>query len=115
MFQVLTEREERAAIAIASWADEHITTSLTFDLAALAIGAYLPPEMMRFMHLDPEEALRAGRDLRARRVVAMHFGTFNLGAEPIGQPPVRFRAGAADAGYAPDDAWVLGIGETRDF
>ena len=86
-----------------------------FDLAALPIGAYLPPEMMRFMHLDPEEALRAGRDLRARRVVAMHFGTFNLGAEPIGQPPVRFRAGAADAGYAPDDAWVLGIGETRDF
>ena len=86
-----------------------------FDLAAVPIGAYLPPKMMRFMHLNPEEALRAGRDLRARRVVAIHFGTFNLGGEPIGEPPVRFRAGAAEAGYEPEDAWVLDVGETREF
>ncbi len=86
-----------------------------FDLAALPIGAYAPVEMMRNWHLDPEEAVRAGRDLRAQRVVAIHFGTFDLSDEPLAEPPDRFRAAAADAGIPEADAWVLRIGETRSF
>jgi N-acyl-phosphatidylethanolamine-hydrolysing phospholipase D len=86
-----------------------------FDLAALPIGAYEPQEMMRPHHLDPEQAVQAGLDLRARRLVAMHFGTFDLSDEPLDEPPARFRAAAAKAGYAETDTWVLRIGETRDF
>jgi N-acyl-phosphatidylethanolamine-hydrolysing phospholipase D len=37
-----------------------------FDLAALAIGAYLPPEIMKFVHLTPEEAVQAFTDLMNR-------------------------------------------------
>ena len=48
--------------------------------AALPIGAYRPTRMMQFVHTNPEEALRIGRDVRARRIVAMHFGTFQKGA-----------------------------------
>jgi len=86
-----------------------------FDLAAVPIGAYLPAEMMRPWHLDPEEAVRAGRDLRARQIVPIHFGTFDLSDEPLDEPPRRFRAAAEAAGFAPDAARVLRIGETRDF
>jgi len=86
-----------------------------FDLAALPIGAYAPPAMMRPWHLDPEEAVRAGTDLGARRMVAMHFGTFDLSDEPIDEPPRRFRAAAATTGLAPEAAWVLAVGETRGF
>jgi N-acyl-phosphatidylethanolamine-hydrolysing phospholipase D len=85
------------------------------DLAAVAIGAYQPTALMRPHHVDPEEAVRAGRALAARRLVAMHFGTFDLSDEPLDEPPARFRAAAAAAGYAESDAWVLRIGETRDF
>ncbi len=83
------------------------------DLAAVPIGAYLPPEIMRFVHLDPEEAVRAARDVRARRVIAMHWGTFDLTDEPLDEPPRRFRAAASAAGLHAEHAWALDVGETR--
>lgn len=83
------------------------------DLALLPIGAYLPREMMRRVHLDPEGAVQAALDLRARAVVGMHFGTFDLADEPLAEPPRRFLAEAAARGVA--NAFVMRIGETRAF
>jgi L-ascorbate metabolism protein UlaG (beta-lactamase superfamily) len=79
------------------------------------IGAYRPAEMMRYVHTTPEEALRIGKDVGARRVVAMHFGTFDLADEPLDEPPLRFRVEAERLGLGPDRAWILSIGETRDW
>jgi len=59
--------------------------------------------------------LRAGRDLQARRILAMHHGTFDLTDEPIDEPPARFRAAASAAGLGPEAALVLSIGETFGF
>ncbi len=86
-----------------------------FDLAAVPIGAYEPTAMMRPHHLDPEHAVLAGVALRAQRLVAIHFGTFNLSDEPLDEPPIRFRAAAAKAGFSDAATWALRIGETRDF
>jgi N-acyl-phosphatidylethanolamine-hydrolysing phospholipase D len=86
-----------------------------FDLAALPIGAYEPRAMMRESHLNPEEAVRAGIDLGARRMLGMHFGTFDLSDEPLTEPPVRFRAAAGAQGQGPERAWILDVGETRPF
>jgi N-acyl-phosphatidylethanolamine-hydrolysing phospholipase D len=86
-----------------------------FDLAALPIGAYEPTAMMRPSHLDPEEAVRAGLALGAKRLLGIHFGTFNLTDEPLDEPPRRFRAAAGEAGYRAADAFVLRIGETQPF
>lgn len=86
-----------------------------FDLAAVPIGAYEPSAMMRAAHMNPEEALRAALDLRAERALAMHFGTFILSDEPVDEPPLRFKAAAANAPLGAEAAWVLDIGETREF
>jgi N-acyl-phosphatidylethanolamine-hydrolysing phospholipase D len=86
-----------------------------FDLAALPIGAYEPTEMMRPVHMDPEEAVAAALALRARRTVGIHWGTYDLTDEPLGEPPLRFRAAVGAAGLDPDQGWVLRIGETREF
>jgi len=83
------------------------------DLAAVPVGAYRPPEIMKPVHVTPEEALRGARDMEAKRVVAMHFGTFDLADEPLDEPPARFRAEAARLGLGDDRAWVLKVGETR--
>jgi N-acyl-phosphatidylethanolamine-hydrolysing phospholipase D len=86
-----------------------------FDLAAVPIGAYEPTEMMREAHMNPEEAGRAGSDLRAQRLLGMHYGTFDLTDEPIDEPPRRFRAAGAHEGFAAQDIWLPAIGETRGF
>ena len=86
-----------------------------FDLAALPIGAYLPAEIMHDVHVTPEEALRIAQDVKAERVVAMHFGTFDLTDEPVDEPPRRFRAEARRLGWNEDRAWVMNVGETRDW
>lgn len=85
------------------------------DVAAVPIGAYEPAAMMRFIHVTPEEALRIGLDVGARRIVGMHFGTFDLADEPLSGPPRRFRAEADRLGLGADRAWLLNVGETRDW
>jgi N-acyl-phosphatidylethanolamine-hydrolysing phospholipase D len=86
-----------------------------FDLAAISIGAYMPASIMRFTHTTPEEALRVFADVRARRFVAMHWGTFDLADEPLAEPPVRLRAEAHRLGLADDRVWIMRHGETRGW
>ncbi|MEN8723303.1 MAG: MBL fold metallo-hydrolase [Alphaproteobacteria bacterium] len=84
-----------------------------FDTALLGIGAYAPREIMHASHATPEEAVRMGVDMGARRLVGMHWGTVILTAEPPFEPPERFIKSGRDQGYADDDLWVMKIGETR--
>jgi N-acyl-phosphatidylethanolamine-hydrolysing phospholipase D len=84
-----------------------------FDLAAVAIGAYEPPEMMRMTHTTPEESLDIFADVRAHSFVAMHWGTFDLAEEPLDEPPRRLRKVAKERGIPEDRVWVLKHGETR--
>jgi L-ascorbate metabolism protein UlaG (beta-lactamase superfamily) len=57
-----------------------------FDYAILGIGAYEPIWFMKPNHQSPEEALKAFQDLQAERLIPMHYGTFDLSDEPLGQP-----------------------------
>ncbi len=84
-----------------------------FDLGLLPIGAYEPRALMRAGHVTAEEAVTIGRELRAKRLVGMHWGAIQLTDEPPFEPPGRFRAAATAAGYDVEDAWVMRIGETR--
>lgn len=86
-----------------------------FDVAALAIGAYLPAEIMKAVHTTPEEAVQAFEDLDARVMLGMHWGTFDLAEEPLAEPPVRMRAEFERRRLDPARAWILKIGETRPW
>ena len=56
------------------------------DIALLPIGAY-HPESFRRVHMGPDEAVKAFKDLRARWLVPMHYGTFKLSFEDMDEPP----------------------------
>jgi N-acyl-phosphatidylethanolamine-hydrolysing phospholipase D len=86
-----------------------------FDVAAISIGAYMPPAIMRLTHTTPEEALRIFADVRGRRFMAMHWGTFDLADEPLLEPPARLRAEAERLGLGPERIWVFQHGETRSW
>ena len=67
------------------------------DVALLPIGAYDPPSG-REVHMNPEEAVRAFLDLKAARMIPMHYGTFRLSYEPLEEPLERLRAAAREFG-----------------
>lgn len=85
------------------------------DLALVAIGAYEPQKIMKPSHVTPEEAVALGRDIGAKRLVGMHWGTIILTLEPPFEPPGRFRAAGQNAGYDAAALEVLKIGETVGF
>lgn len=67
-----------------------------FDLTVLPVGAYaaLWPDI----HLDPEQAVTAHRDLGGAVMLPVHWATFNLGFHPWDEPVERARKAAAETG-----------------
>ena len=57
----------------------------TPDVAVLPIGGYQPAPFRR-RRLSPLDAVYAFEDLRARRLLPVAFGSFDLGYEPIDEP-----------------------------
>ncbi|HWN66808.1 MAG TPA: MBL fold metallo-hydrolase [Haliangium sp.] len=85
------------------------------DAALLPIGAYDPQWFMRKQHMNPDDAVAAFRDLGARLLCAMHWGTFKLTDEPLDEPPRLLEEARQREGIAADQVWVAAIGETRDL
>ena len=86
-----------------------------FDLALVGIGAYTPSAIMRAVHADPEEAVTMARALRARAAVGMHWGSIMLTPEDPFEAPLRFRRAALEQQYGEENAWIMAIGEVREF
>lgn len=84
-----------------------------FDLALIAIGAYEPNWFMKDQHVNPREAVRIHQDLNAKRSVGIHWGTFDLSNEALGQPPRDLALERQAAGVAAADFDVMAVGETR--
>lgn len=68
------------------------------DYAIMGIGAYKPRWMMEKNHIGPDEAIQATIDMGAEVVIPMHYGTFDLSDEPMGDPPKVFRSEAQRRG-----------------
>ncbi len=56
------------------------------DVAIIGAGAYTPSFMMRDVHTNPHEAVQVFHDLKAKTLIPMHYGTFDLADEPLGEP-----------------------------
>ena len=61
------------------------------EIALLPIGAY-HPESFRNVHMGPDQAMQAFKDLRAQQLVPMHYGSFKLSFEAMDEPPRWLRA-----------------------
>ncbi|RKP37554.1 beta-lactamase superfamily domain-containing protein [Dimargaris cristalligena] len=83
-----------------------------FDLACIPIGAYSPRWVFSPVHCSPEDAVRVHEDVRARKSVAMHWGTFILTDETLNEPPERLAAALKNRGHQPDAFSTMDIGAT---
>ena len=81
------------------------------DVGLLPIGAYKPEKWLRNLHLDPVRAIQAFLDLRAQRLVPIHWGTFWISDEPMAEPPRMLRAEAERMGIT-ERVHLLANGES---
>ena len=90
------------------------------DLTFINIGAYnffpiMPYKDKSVYHTNPEEALKVAQNLKSKKVIGMHWGTFILSLEPIMEPPVRFKQNAEKYGFKKEDAIIYKIGEFKSL
>ena len=83
------------------------------DLTMINIGAYNFKPMFEksIYHTTPEEALNISQDLKSKKIIGMHWGTFVLSLEPIMEPPKRFKDNAEKYGFKKNDAIIFKIGQ----
>jgi N-acyl-phosphatidylethanolamine-hydrolysing phospholipase D len=63
-------------------------------------------------HITPEEAVRIHLDVRSKKSVAIHWGTFILTDERLDEPPERLERARREEGLSGADFLVLQHGET---
>jgi L-ascorbate metabolism protein UlaG (beta-lactamase superfamily) len=84
---------------------KEIGVRLQPQIALLPIGAYLP-DSFRNVHMGPEEAAQAFRDLGAAWLVPMHYGAFKLSFEQMDEPPRWLEAIARREGLTQRIQWL---------
>lgn len=65
---------------------KEIGKRLAPEIALLPIGAYYP-ETFRRVHMGPDEAVKAFKELGAKWLIPMHYGAFKLAFEEMDEPP----------------------------
>ena len=92
---------------------QEIGERLNVEIALLPIGAYDAPTK-RDVHMNPEQALQAFLELKAKTMIPMHFGTFRLSYEPLHEPPQRLLEKALELQLL-DHLRILNEGEPAVF
>lgn len=64
------------------------------ELAIMGIAAY-SPKSFEARHATPEQAIQMAEDMAAKKILPMHWGTFKLSQEPMGEPIQRFNQAMA--------------------
>lgn len=60
-----------------------------FDVCFIPIGAYSPAFLMKEEHVNPEEAIEIFKIINGKYFLPIHFGTYDLSDEPLGEPIKR--------------------------
>lgn len=85
----------------------------SIDYALLPTTAYEPRWFMHYAHMNTKEAIRAFLDLKAKHFIPTQWGTFQLGDNPSGLPPLDLQQDIIEMNLDPAPFIVLDIGEIR--
>lgn len=93
---------------------DELAKRFSLTAALLPIGAYKPHEWFKSIHLNPKTAVEAFRRCGARYLIPIHWGTFKISDEPMGEPPLLLCEEARRAGIE-ERVKILENGGTFDF
>jgi len=81
------------------------------DFSFIPIGAYEPREILKPYHLNPQEAVKSHLELGSHASMGIHWGTFQMSAEPIEKPVIDLEAARKEFHVAEKDFFVIREGE----
>ncbi|KAM0788129.1 hypothetical protein ACM66B_001294 [Microbotryomycetes sp. NB124-2] len=85
------------------------------DLALLPIGAYEPRWHLSPQHASPSDAVKIARDIKAKKSVGVHYGTWVLSDEHYLQPPLDLEKARNEAGMSDDEFITLRPGQVASI
>lgn len=80
------------------------------DVCIIGCGAYSPRWFMRSNHIDPEDAVKAFKETKAKVMLPMHYGCFDLSDEPSGEP-VRILGKIMEEEQLQNEIRIVSVGE----
>ncbi len=83
----------------------------SIDFALLPITAYEPRWFMHYAHMDAREAISAFQDLGAKFFIPTQWGTFHLGDNPPGLPPLDLKMEIQSQNLEDSRFLVLNLGQ----
>ncbi|KAH3673709.1 hypothetical protein WICPIJ_009691 [Wickerhamomyces pijperi] len=83
-------------------------------LAMLPCGQYCPQWHQKPRHISPEECFKIHDDLKAKKMIGVHWGTFVLSSEFYLEPKLKIESLAKDLGKE-DDCFIPQFGQTYVF
>lgn len=83
------------------------------SFSMLPIGAYEPRWFMKEQHLNPDDAVLAHLDLKSKKSMGIHFGTFQLTDEGFDDPVKDLKKVLEKYKIPETDFTTLEVGETR--
>ena len=93
------------------WGFREIGEEYSIDLAIFNLSAYEPRSVMSPAHVNPLETVKAFRELRAKHLLIVHWGSLRLGYEPVHFPPIELQRELQKAGLT-DRLVLLRHGQT---
>ncbi len=96
-----------------SFIKKDITPFGPFDVACIGVGAFQLPYKSRapFVHTNPEQAIDIAKEIDAKKVIGMHWGTKKMADENPKELFPRMKKQAEEIGYK-GKVIMLRIGET---
>lgn len=85
------------------------------DIHLAGVGAYQPEWFMHPSHLSPGDAAKAGQLLDSQLFIPMHYGTFDLSDEPIGDPVQVLNVLAQTDDFLKDRLRIPAVGEVIEI
>ncbi|KAM7535519.1 hypothetical protein Aperf_G00000089448 [Anoplocephala perfoliata] len=83
-----------------------------FDVAAIPIGAYKPRLVLRAQHVNPAEAVRIHKEIKAKHSIGIHWGTFPLSKESYMKPKYDLAKAVEAAGLPETDFQTIYHGQS---
>ena len=68
---------------------------------------------MKDHHCNVEEAIQIHKDLKSKKSIAMHWGTFQLTDEPMDEPPKLLKKFSAEKNLLNNEFISMKHGETK--